>query len=205
MSETGGNLDNPMPLDAETKKLLRQAQEGDMDAFATVFEQYRPLMHSVAYRLVGDHDCDDVVMDSFLKAWRSLPAVRNLDAVRTWLCRTVRNTALDLIRKHTRERGRLVEDTPDENGLGIFDRVADENAPSAPRQGELSDLASILQDVLGELSEDHRTMILLREADGLSYKQIAATVGVGMGTVMYRLFYAKRKLRKLLEDRGVTL
>ena len=62
-----------------------------------------------------------------------------------------------------------------------------------------------LQQALAGLGEDHRTVILLREADGLSYKQIAVATGVSIGTVMSRLFYAKRKLRKLLAEQGVTL
>jgi len=194
-----------MPLDAETKHLLKQAQEGDMEAFATVFEQFRPLMHTVAYRLVGSDDCDDVVMDSFLKAWRALPTIRDLGAVRTWLCRMVRNTALDLLRKHNRERNHVVENVVDEDGVGILDRIADESSPSADTQGERSELAGQLQQALAGLGEDHRTVVLLREADGLSYKQIAVTTGVSIGTVMSRLFYAKRKLRKLLSEQGVTL
>lgn len=176
-----------------------------MEAFATVFEQYRPLMTGVAFRLVGSHDCEDVVMDSFLKAWRNLPSVRNLDAVRTWLCRMVRNTALDLLRKRKRERGHLVEDAPDEDGVGILERVADEDAPDAVREGERSELAGILQQALAVLSDEHRAVILLREADGLSYKEIAAATGAGIGTVMSRLFYAKRKLRQFLAEQGVTL
>ncbi len=176
-----------------------------MEAFATVFEQFRPLMHTVAYRLVGSDDCDDVVMDTFLKAWRALPTIRNLEAARTWLCRMVRNTALDLLRKHNRERSHVVEDEVDEDGIGLLDRIADEDAPVADRAGERNELAGILQEALGELGEEHRTVILLREADGLSYKEIAVTTGVGIGTVMSRLFYAKRKLRKLLAAQGVTL
>lgn len=176
-----------------------------MEAFATVFEQHRPLMHSVAYRLVGGGDCDDVVMDSFLKAWRSLPSIRNLDAVRTWLCRMVRNTALDLLRKRRREQCHLVEDAPDENGNGILDRIADEAAPTGGQDGERNELVAVLQQVLGGLSDEHRAVILLREADGLSYKEIAATTGTSIGTVMSRLFYAKRKLRNLLAEQGVTL
>lgn len=176
-----------------------------MEAFATVFEQHRPLMHSVAYRLVGGSDCDDVVMDSFLKAWRSLPGMRNLDAVRTWLCRMVRNTALDLLRKRRREQGHLVEDAPDEDGNGILDRVADESAPTGGQEGERNELVGVLQQALDGLSDEHRAVILLREADGLSYKEIAAATGTSIGTVMSRLFYAKRKLRNLLAEQGVTL
>jgi RNA polymerase sigma-70 factor (ECF subfamily) len=194
-----------MPLDAETKKLLSQAQEGDMEAFATVFEQFRPLMHTVAYRLVGGNDSDDVVMDSFLKAWRALPTVRNLNAVRSWLCQTVRHTALDLLRKQNRIHSHVMENMPDEDGHELMDRIADETAPAADRQGELSELTGILDDALGELGEEHKTVILLREADNMSYKEIAAATGVSIGTVMSRLFYAKRKLRKLLTERGVTL
>jgi len=194
-----------MPLDAETKHLLRQAQEGDMEAFATVFEQHRPLMRSVAYRLVGGDDCEDVVMDSFLKAWRSLPGIRNLDAVRTWLCRMVRNTALDLLRKRRREQVHLVEDAPDEDGMGILDRIADASALTGGQEGERNELVDILQQALAGLSDEHRAVILLREADGLSYKEIAAATGAGIGTVMSRLFYAKRKLRDLLAEQGVTL
>ena len=186
---------------AETKKLLARARGGDMDAFAALFEGFRPLLHRLAYRLVGPNDCEDVVMDTYLKVWKALPGFRGRSSLKNWLCRVLRNCALDHLRQRQRRDARhvITHDT-DDGPAPVLEAMPDETSPGPDRQAELSDLGTILSRAVAQLSIDHRTALLLREVDGFSYKEVAAATGVAVGTVMSRLFNAKRRLRQLLKE-----
>ena len=182
---------------------LRRAQGGDSEAFAALFEVHRPLLYRIAQRIVGPDDADDVVMDTYLKAWRALPAFRGTASLRTWLCRAVRNTALDHLRWRARRPAQTMVQEESQGAVGI-DAVADGRQPAPDRQAQLSELGQVLAVAVHELSEEHRLTLLLREVDGLSYREVAAATGVNLGTVMSRLFYARRRLRHTLEAQGVT-
>lgn len=175
---------------------LNKARQGDMEAFADLFESYRPLLCQVAFRLVGADDCEDVVMDSFLKVWRALPAFRGESKVKTWLCAVVRNCSLDYLRKRKKTRHFM----PGDNDSGH----PEEKVPGSPednpdRQAHLKDLQTQMTLALAQLSDQHRATVLMHEVDGMAYKEIAAATGVSIGTVMSRLFYARRRLQKLLK------
>lgn len=184
----------------QTADDLENARQGDMDAFARVFEPHRDYIWRVAYRLAGPNDCDDVVMETFLKAWKAIPRFRGGASVKTWLTRIARNCAIDFKRRESmRERGRITAFDPEDGD--VLDSVADDALPAPDAAANRQDLGRILESALAELSEDHRTTITLREVEGLSYREVAAATGVGIGTVMSRLFYAKKKLKQILGDR----
>ncbi|OPZ30854.1 MAG: ECF RNA polymerase sigma-E factor [Lentisphaerae bacterium ADurb.BinA184] len=183
--------------------LLRQAQGGDAEAFAAVFETHRPLLYRIACRIVGADDADDVVMDTYLKAWRSIPSFRGAASLRTWLCRAVRNTALDRLRWRARRPASSPEPGGDDGGVGI-EGVADSRERAPDRQAITEETGRAVAAAVAELSQEHRLALLLREVDGLSYREVAAATGSNVGTVMSRLFYARRRVRRILEAQGVT-
>ena len=183
------------------EQLLDRARNGDHEAFASVFEEFRPLLHRIAYRLVGADDCDDVVMDTYLKVWKAVPRFRGSGGVKTWLCKATRNCALDYLRKRQREQGRRVYEPTDEQ-TPILDRIPDTGMAEPDRRAALDDLSGMLQRALEQLSGDHRNTLVLREVDGLSYRDVAAATGTSIGTVMSRLFYARRRLQKILRSMG---
>ncbi|MDT8388997.1 MAG: sigma-70 family RNA polymerase sigma factor [Lentisphaeria bacterium] len=175
---------------------LKKARQGDMDAFADLFESFRPLLCQVAFRLVGADDCEDVVMDSFLKVWRALPDFRGDAKLKTWLCAVVRNCSLDYLRK----RKRIIHFTPIDESAGNPVENISAAADDAPdRRAELQDLGDQMTLALNRLSDQHRTALLMHEVDDMAYKDIAAATGVSIGTVMSRLFHARRHLRELLK------
>jgi RNA polymerase sigma-70 factor (ECF subfamily) len=177
--------------------LLKRAQSGDMDAFAELFEGVRPMVFSVALRLAGPDGAEDVVMETFLKAWQALPRFRAGSSLRTWLFRIARNCGIDAVRSRQRYDRRIVRASDAENEK--VETVRDEQQRSAAEEAERNDLAEKVTRTMAGLSEEHRVTLLLRFADDLSYAEIAAATGVSIGTVMSRLFNAKRKLRSLLE------
>jgi len=87
------------------------------------------------------------------------------------------------------------------DGHDIVERIADERSPQPDEAAELSDLGTVLDSGMAKLSENHRQALFLREVDGLSYREVAAAQGVSIGTVMSRLFHARRRLRRLVEAR----
>ena len=171
------------------------ATTGDMDEFAARFEPLRPMIFRVACRLVGETDAEDVVMDTFLKAWQALPGFRGGAALATWLYRIAWNCADDHLRRRRRQlhRGLSPDATPpDLDGFPAPDGHSPEDLAAQ------ADDARYLRRALSQLPDAQRIALLMRYADDLSYRDIAAATGVRIGTVMSRLFQGRRRLRRLL-------
>jgi RNA polymerase sigma-70 factor (ECF subfamily) len=177
--------------------MLKAAQEGDMDAFARLFEEYRGMMHAVAVGLAGADDADDIVMNSFLKAWQALPRFRRRASLKTWLYRIVRNCALDTIRK--RQRHAHVSLSGDDTACAVERDVEDCVRGGPDEVAARRDLTAVVQKAMQRLSMEHNSVLTLRYVDGLQYNEIAVATGVSIGTVMSRLFHARRRLRALVE------
>ena len=178
----------------ELNEKLRQARKGDADAFAAIFESFRPLVFSVAVRLVGSSDADDVVMESYLKAWKALPNFSGLSALKTWLFRIAYNCAQDQLRS----RGRRREEPLPVNEDGEPVEIRLERHASPADLVMRNELGTAIERCMAQLPPLHRTTLLLRFADGMSYQEIAAATGVSLGTVMSRIFNGRRKLQALL-------
>jgi RNA polymerase sigma-70 factor (ECF subfamily) len=180
--------------------LVQRSQRGDLAAFDTLVTRYRGKIYGLIFNLVrNDTDAWDLAQDVFIKAWKALPRFEGQAAFFTWLYRIAHNVALDWM------RARKVE-----GGVEFDDSVAAEIEPgaaTAPREPGRPDeglsraeLVERINAALAELSPDHRAVILLREVDGRSYEEIAGITGCSVGTVMSRLFYARKRLQSLLED-----
>ena len=183
-------------MNKDTQIAIRRAKNGDMQAFAEVFESLRPTVSAVAYRLVGGNDADDVVMETYLKAWKALPSYNERSALKTWLYRITYNTAMDLLRSRGRWQSKVVSESALENRS--LNDLVDENQATPACELAKSEISALVRNALSLLDKEHRTIILLRFADGLSYKEIAAAAGINMGTVMSRIFNGKKKLLRLV-------
>jgi RNA polymerase sigma-70 factor (ECF subfamily) len=181
----------------DAELLLRAARSGDIQAFATLFESFRGMVFRVAVRLTGENDAEDVVMETYLKAWQSLPGFHARAALKTWLYRIAYTVSVDLLRARERRARRFIPESeidPDQP----FD-AADVTQQTADEAVESRDTAGAVQGVLKRLPAEHRTALMMRFADDMSYAEIAAATGVSIGTVMSRLFYGKKKLKDLLK------
>jgi len=183
-------------MKADDVELIRQAQRGDMDAFARLFEPLRPVVFAVACRLVGPDDAEDVTMDAFLKAWQAMPGFGRRSSIKTWLYRIARNCALDRLRAidRRRERSRPASDA----GAGFLENLPDERQPGPDGIAVAEETVAQVRAALAKLPREHRVAMELRFMDGLSYAEIAAATGVSIGTVMSRLFNGKRKMHGIL-------
>ena len=186
------------PPDAE---LVLRSQNGDTKAFDELVTRYRGKVYAMIVNMIhNDADAWDLAQDAFVKAWKALPRFEARSNFYTWLYRISHNVTYDWLRKKkVRGDGAEFDDT--------IQSAIEPGAHTAPRaisqpdeNAEKSELRQKIEAAIGKLSPDHRAVIVLKEVDGMKYQEIADTVGVSIGTVMSRLFYARKKLQGLLKD-----
>jgi len=181
----------------EEKILVDRALDGDDLAFRELVERYQRRVYALAYGILRDReDAWDVAQEAFVKAYRNLARFEGNAAFYTWLYRIAYNLSMDALRARAR---RDVVDMDDS-------RVADVAASSddAPRDADPAhvadrkELAAVIRQAMSKLSDKHRAIIVLREIEGLSYEEMAEVLKISKGTVMSRLFHARKNLQKLL-------
>lgn len=183
--------------------LVARFQQGDEAAFEELFRRYREAIHAVAWRFCGDNEeALDIVQEAFIRAYRNASGFRAESGFYSWVRRIATNIAIDRLRaRHDGDAGALEEETLAEQALAPdAARLAGED-PAERAAG--SELAGALEEALKELGPEHRTTLVLHANEGLSYKEIAEAMDCPVGTVMSRLFYARKtlaeKLRRYLE------
>ncbi|HZS39036.1 MAG TPA: sigma-70 family RNA polymerase sigma factor [Polyangia bacterium] len=185
-------------MDADEQRLVDQARRGDPAAFRELVIRYQRRAYAVALGMVHDHDdARDICQEAFLKVHKNLEGFAGDAQFFTWLYRIVMNLCIDHLRK---KRGERVEFDDTQSNEG-----ADETGISPRRTGfdpgrALNDkqLRARLREALDKLSPPHRAVLVMREVDGLSYKEMADIAGCSIGTVMSRLFHARKKMQKML-------
>ncbi len=184
----------------EDAELLRAVIGGDATAYRGLVEKYQGRVYGMVYGMLRNReDALDVTQDAFVKAYNKLDAFRLESSFYTWLYRIAMNLAIDLLRKRKR-RGTTSFDEQiaarDEDG-----GISEMHHGDSPRKAlERKQLYQRIMDAMEKLPEDQREVVLLREVEGLSYKEISEVMEIPEGTVMSRLFYARKKLQKLLAD-----
>jgi RNA polymerase sigma-70 factor (ECF subfamily) len=182
------------------RDLIARAGDGDIRAFEELVQRHQRRANTVAYGIVRSaEDAREVTQDAFLRVHRHLKDFEGGASFSTWLYRIVYNLSIDLIRRRSPGRAVEFEDHTDLTG------APDEWLPA---RGELDPFAALdrtrlveaMQRCLDELPPHHRTAIVLREVEGLSYEEIAEAMEVPKGTVMSRLFHARRKMQKMLRE-----
>ena len=190
-------LEPILPSDAE---LVLRCQRGEMAAFEELVNRYREKVYGLAYGMArNEPDAQDIRQETFVRAWQSIDRFRGQSAFYTWLYRIATNLAIDMMRK--KSRGLTVPlDTP-EGARPIEAQMADGPKGRLPSdEAQRSDLRQAIDRAMAALSPEHRAVVLLKDFEGMEYKDIAKVVGCSMGTVMSRLFYARRHLQRLLKD-----
>jgi RNA polymerase sigma-70 factor (ECF subfamily) len=197
-----GPTETSDPADAA---LVLRCQNGDQHAFESLVTRYRGKIYAMIVNMTGnDADAWDLAQEVFLKAWRALPKFEARSSFYTWIYRITHNVTYDWMRKKKISPGMEFDDTlatPD-IAAGAHTVPHSHTAPDA--QLENRELGNEIKAALQELSPEHRSIILLKEIDGLSYQEIAESLDITMGTVMSRLFYARKKLQTLLQHLDPT-
>lgn len=178
--------------------LIDAVLAGEGSAFGTLMDRYQDRVFRLVSRFTRDHgEAEDLAQEVFVKVFRKLHTFQRDAALFTWIYRVAVNTVNDHFGRVGRRRLRLVED---ESELDASPSARSDGA--SPSQPVLDDeLRRVTRELLDELPEKYRTILLLREFEDLSYTQLAETLGLQMGTVESRLFRARQRFKDLLEKR----
>jgi RNA polymerase sigma-70 factor, ECF subfamily len=184
---------------ADDKTLVRAAQRGDMGAFEELVARHRDKIYARAYSMMrNEEEALDLSQEAWVKGWQRLKQFQGEASFGTWVTRIVINLCLDQLRKQKRQRSESIEAMDEESG-GVERQMP--IVTVNPTAGlERKELRQRIDRALGQLSYEHRTVIVLHEFEEMEYKEIARTMGCSIGTVMSRLFYARRKMAALLAD-----
>jgi RNA polymerase sigma-70 factor (ECF subfamily) len=180
--------------------LVQAAKRGDRDAFRTLFDRYHRRAYGLAFGVVRNpDDALDVVQDAFIKAHRYLDKFEGNSSFYTWLYRIVMNLAIDHLRKHRRVRPVELDEQRLDEGAddSLLPRILGGNPGRALLDKEIRARIDV---ALGELSENHRAVLVMRELEGLSYEEMAQAMACSKGTIMSRLFHARKNMQKRLVD-----
>jgi RNA polymerase sigma-70 factor (ECF subfamily) len=174
------------------RELVLKASRGDHYAFRLLYRRYQPKVRSTLYQLCGNYLLDDLVQEVFLKAWKSLPKLREVTYFSTWLYRIAWNVANDHRRKSAQQQEKS------------------QNLSLLPNEQKSLDVMELhYQDLiwrsLQNLSFDHRAVLILHDLEDLPQKQIAQILNIPLGTVKSRLFYARNAIRTFLQQEGIDL
>jgi len=186
-----------MSPNADENALIRQAARGNENARKTLFERFRSMVYGIGWRVLSNHeDALEVVQETFVKVFNRLDTFEERSSLKTWIVRVATNAALDL-RRARRAR-------PDMGAPEIrFELKESPGAESPPEEAQKRELVNALRLCMERLSASLASVVTLVADGGLSYSQVAGELGIAQGTVMSRLFYARRKLMECLEKKGV--
>jgi len=177
---------------------LERFAQGDREAVEELFRRYRVPAFRVAYRLLGQEaDALDAVQEGFIKALTHLSSFQGRSSFKTWLLRVISNAALDLGRQRGRRETLSLEAQAARDEESSQPIVPDQQAQGLER----ADLRRLLDQALDTLPEIQRRTFVLHAEGGLSYREVAEALGISIGTVMSRLFYARQKLKMFLAER----
>lgn len=185
----------------EIDRLIALAAKGDQEAFGRVVQTYYSRVYSVINRVVNHpEDARELSQTCWVKAWQRLGDYKQEARFYTWIYRIAVNTSLDFLRKKKRRPEVPLEPVIGSEGdQMVMDRqreLADETSPvDIIHRREIQDA---FDQALMKLSDEHRTALVLREVEGMSYEEIARVMKTRTGTVMSRLYYARKALQETM-------
>jgi len=182
----------------EDHDLVRAVINGDATAYRGLVERYEGRIYAVCYGMVRNReDARDLAQEAFVKAFKNLSRFRFSASFYTWLCRIAMNVSIDHLRRQKVRRAESFDDGVASRGPdGVISLEHHRNNPG--RDLERKRLHAAILAAMDELPHDQQQVIVLREVEGMAYKEIAEVMDIPEGTVMSRLYYARKKLQAAL-------
>jgi RNA polymerase sigma-70 factor (ECF subfamily) len=178
---------------------VARARSGDSDAFRLLVERHGRNVFRLAFRMTGnENDAEDIVQETFLKAFKQINRYESRSSFGTWLYRIAANCSLDLIRSRKHRQEVAAAAVAENNETNPMSQVAATD-PTPDRLAVSRQVQQHVERAMGELSQQERTAFVLRHFEGLSIEQISSILGVGGNAAKHSIFRAVQKLRKALE------
>ncbi len=180
--------------------LVRRTQKGDSSAFDVLVGRYKERLYATVYHMTSNHeDANDLVQDTFIKAYKSLQSFRGQSSFYTWVYRIAVNRTINFI-KRRKNRNQYSLDDMDSSIQTDPDLVELMSHVTPRREVALTELQQKLNEALQHLSEPHRAVVAMHDIQGMTHADIARVMKCSEGTVRSRLFYARQQLQGLLSD-----
>ena len=189
-------------MQADDVVLISRAKSGDAEAFRALVVRHQRKVYAVALGIVKDPDLAwDVSQESFVRVHRHLADFKGDAAFSTWVMRIAHHLSIDVLRKERASSRDAIDDVRESDLEDASDGVLATTLDSNPQRGVLRrELHGKITEALGRIPVAHREILVLREVEGLSYEELAKELGIPKGTVMSRLFHARKKMQALLRD-----
>jgi RNA polymerase sigma-70 factor (ECF subfamily) len=183
-------------------QLVERARDGDPEAFRALVVRYQRKVYAVALGIVKDPDLAwDVAQEAFVRVHAHLGDFKGESAFSTWVFRITTHLAIDSVRRERASRKDDVDELRDTDLGDAGEGILATGLGNDPQANVLrSELLGKIREALETLPEKHRTILVLREIEGLSYEELAERLGIHKGTVMSRLFHARKKMQAALRD-----
>src|SRR6201993_4216034 len=195
------DLTRAAEVSAQESLFVLRLKANEDAAYDELVRTFSASIFHVAYRMLGDTaEASDVVQEIFLKVFRNIAGFKGEAALKTWIFRIAFSEVLNRLRwwkRRHRYATVSLDDQPNGNGTGAAQIVAS-SSPTPEKVFQSKEQEAAIQQALGRLSSEHRSIIVLRDIEGFSYNEIADVLGVSMGTVKSRLARARADLKKSL-------
>src|SRR6266436_3338219 len=207
LNELGGHPSKHLAGDYRTEAepddfdLVKRCQKGEAVAFDELVTKYRSKVFSMIYGMVqNEQDAWDLAQEGFLKAWKSVHRFKGQSSFYTWLYRIMTNVTIDSLRRKGIRGETEFDDRIAPANVEPGSRTTPSAVPLPHNKIEQREIRQRIDEAIGKLSPEHRAVIMMKEIQDLQYGEIAEILNCSLGTVMSRLFYARKKLQILLRD-----
>jgi RNA polymerase sigma factor (sigma-70 family) len=186
---------------ASDRELVAWSRNGDMSAYDELIRRYQERVYSTIYHMTSNHeDAADLVQEAFVKAWQALKRFKGDSSFYTWIYRIAVNRTLNFLKAR---KNRVIKLSLSDLDAGVEndpELVALISHQTPRRNVNLTELQEKLNEALQQLSESHRTVVVMHDIQGVPHDEIAEVLDCKPGTVRTRLFYARKQLQGILAD-----
>ena len=184
----------------DDETLVARTQKGDSAAFDVLVGRYKERLYATVYHMTANHeDANDLVQDTFIKAFKSIRSFRGRSSFYTWIYRIAVNRTINFL-KRRKNRNQYSLDDVDSSIQTDPDLVEMMSHVTPRREAGLTELQEKLNEALQKLSDSHRAVVTMHDIQGMTHADIAKVLKCSEGTVRSRLFYARQQLQGLLSD-----
>ncbi len=180
-------------------ELVKKIKNGDIEAFSELVTKYEKKAVNFAFRILKDgHEAEDAAQEAFLKAFDKINSFRQTSSFSTWFFTILNNVCLDILRRKKRLPDTLSMNQSNKDDEE-YELQIEDNSPGPYESFQKKTALELLEEALDKISDEHRTIIIMRDINDMEYEEIAKSLNISLGTVKSRISRARMSLRKILE------